>query len=75
MEILTDRNPQRRRALTFYVRRLGWTYLEKPMSGAEESRVIETGRWDDLSASVRHDVTATYLLAGWLGVIRAEEVS
>lgn len=68
-ELLSDRNPQRRRPLGFYVRRLGWQDLVKPLSGAEEARVPETGRWDELAASLRHDVTATHRLAVWLGVI------
>lgn len=69
-EILSDRNPQRRRSLQFYAKRLGWTDLVKPLSGAEEARVLETGRWEELAASLRHDVTATYRLACWLGVIQ-----
>lgn len=68
-DLLSDRDPSRRRPLGFYVRRLGWTDLVKPLSGEEESRVIETGRWDDLAASVRHDVVAIHRLAQWLGVI------
>lgn len=71
-ELLSDRNPQRRRPLSFYVRRLGWTdLLEKPMAGADEARVFETGEWDKLAASVRRDVMATYRLAQWCGVVPA----
>lgn len=65
---LTDRDPSRSRPLGFYVRRLGWTDLVKPLEGAEESRVHETGRWDELARSVTHDVTATARLAEWLGL-------
>lgn len=68
-EVLSDRNPQRRRSLQFYAKRLGWTDLTKILSGAEEAQVPVTGRWDDLEASIRHDVTATYRLAAWCGVI------
>lgn len=68
-ELLSDRNPQRRRPLGFYVKRLGWTDLSKPLSGSEESRVHETGQWTDLADSICHDVTATARLAVWLGVI------
>lgn len=68
-ELLSDRNPQRRRPLGFYVKRLSWTDLHKPLSGAEEAQVPVTGRWDELAESLRHDVTATYRLAKWLGVI------
>lgn len=67
---LTDRDPTRRRSLSFYVRRLGWTDLTKPLSGAEESRVHETGDWDGLMASVAHDLEATRRLAKWLGIVR-----
>lgn len=71
-ELLSDRNPQRRRSLLFYAKRLGWTDISKPLSGAEEARVPETGQWDELAASLRHDVTATYRLACWLGVIQPQ---
>lgn len=73
-ELLSDRNPQRRRSLGFYVKRMGWTDLTKILSGAEESQVPQTGRWDDLEASIRHDVTATYRLAQWCGVIAPDMV-
>lgn len=69
-EVLSDRTPSRKRALGFYVKRLGWSDLVKPLSGAEEAQVPTTGKWDDLAASLRHDVTATYRLACWLGVIQ-----
>ncbi len=68
-ELLSDRNQQRRRSLQFYVKRMGWSDLTKILSGAEEAQVPTSGRWDDLEASIRHDVTATYRLAKWCGVI------
>jgi len=69
-ELLSDRNPQRRRSLDFYTKRMGWADLNpKPMSGADEAQVPITGRWDELAASIRRDVTATYRLACWLDVI------
>lgn len=68
-ELLADRNPQRRRPLGFYVKRLGWTDLHKPLSGADEARVFETGKWDELRESVYHDVAAVRRLAGWLGLV------
>jgi len=74
-ELLSDRNPSRRRSLQFYVKRLGWDDLVKPLSGAEEARVPETGRWDDLAASLQHDVTATYRLACWLGLLAPARVA
>jgi len=70
-EILTSRGQLPSHSLGFYVKRLGWTDLAKPLTGAEEARVPETGRWDDLAASVRHDIEATQRLASWLGVIDA----
>lgn len=57
------------KSLGFYVRRLGWTDLEKPLSGAEEARVHETGEWEKLRASLRHDVTATARLGRWMGLL------
>jgi predicted PolB exonuclease-like 3'-5' exonuclease len=72
-EVLSDRNPQRRRSLQFYARRLGWVDLTKTLQGAEEARVHETGKWTELKASIEHDVIATYRLAGWLGVIHVEQ--
>lgn len=72
LEILSDRNPQRRRSLQFYAKRLGWTDLAKTLQGAEEARVPVTGLWAELEASIRHDVTATARLAAWLGVVTME---
>jgi len=56
-------------ALSWYVRRLGWTDLVKPLTGAEESQVPQSGRWEELKASILHDVTATHRLAGWAGLL------
>ncbi len=56
-------------SLGFYARRLGWTDLVKPLSGADESSVLETQDWAGLEASLRHDVTATARLARWMGII------
>jgi len=70
-ELLSDRNPPRRRSLGFYVKRLGWTDLSKPLSGADEARVFETGEWAALADSVYHDVAAARRLAAWLGVVAA----
>ncbi len=73
MEILSDRNPQRRRSLQFYCKRLGWSDLSKTLQGADEARVPQTGLWAELEASIRHDVTATYRLACWLQLITPVE--
>lgn len=67
LQELTDRDPSRSRPLSFYVRRLGWTDLSKPLTGAAESMVPETGAWGMLAASVEHDLIASYRLAQWLG--------
>lgn len=62
---LSLRDPQRRRSLQFYARRLGWTDIQKPLSGESESRVLQTQDWTGLRASLLHDVTATHRLAKW----------
>mgnify|MGYP003578617727 CR=1 FL=1 len=72
-EMLSDREWKRRRPLSFYVRRLGWTDLRKPLSGEEEARVLETGRWAELEASLHHDITALYRLTQWLGIWKPEQ--
>lgn len=69
-EVLSDRNPQRRRSLQFYAKRLGWTDIHKTLSGAEEAQVPTSGKWEDLEASLRHDVMATHRLAQWWGAIK-----
>lgn len=70
LALLSDRDPSRRRSLTFYCRRLGWLDLiDKPLSGADEAQVLETGAWDQLAASVRRDVMAVYRLAQWWGAL------
>ena len=70
MAELSDRNPERRRSLKFYVKRLGWTDLVKPLEGAAEVQVHTSGDWAGLEASVIHDITATLRLAQWWGVWR-----
>jgi hypothetical protein len=71
-DVLTHRGALTGKSLGFYVRRLGWSDLSKPLSGAEEAQVPVTGKWEELAASLRHDVTATYRLACWLGVIQPQ---
>lgn len=66
--VLTNNGALQAKSLGFYVRRLGWTDLTKALSGAEEARVLETGRWDELASSVRHDLIAAYRLAQWLAI-------
>jgi hypothetical protein len=60
-------------SLSFYCKRLGWTDLQKPLSGSDEARVPQTGQWDELAASVRHDVEALRRLARWMYVTPAAE--
>lgn len=72
-DVLSHRGVTARKSLLWYVKRLGWTDLVKPLSGAEEAQVPQTGRWDDLRLSVRHDVEATYRLSKWLGIIPSED--
>lgn len=70
MDILSGGDRNRVRSLDFYCRRLAWDdLLPKPLSGADEARVFETGRWDDLRESVKRDVTAIHRLAQWAGII------
>jgi hypothetical protein len=73
-EILTMRGLMQAHSLGFYVKRLGWTDLVKPLSGQEEARVPVTGQWAELKASVVHDLNATARLASWLGVIAKAKV-
>jgi hypothetical protein len=74
-ELLSDRNPQRRRSLDFYVKRMGWDDLmPKPLSGAEEAQVPISQRWDELAASLKRDVEAIYRLAVWCQVIEPVKV-
>ncbi len=66
---LSGGDPGRRRSLSFYVKRLGWTDLTKTLSGAEEAQAPAKGQWLELAESVRHDLVATYRLAQWMRVI------
>jgi leucyl-tRNA synthetase len=68
MALLSLHDPSRRRSLGFYARRLGMG-LSKPLSGAEEAQVPVSGRWQELEASLRHDVEALHKLAVWAGVL------
>lgn len=70
---LSDRDPSRMRPLGFYVKRLGWTDLTKPLDGASEAQVFQTGDWDGLTASLRHDIEATRRLAMWTGALPAHD--
>lgn len=66
LSTLSEHDPQRRRSLSFYCRRLGWTDLiDKPLDGREESQVLVSGDWEGLRASLRRDVLAIQRLAEW----------
>ena len=68
MDVLAYGDRRRHKSLDAHVRRHGWD-LPKTLSGAEEARIFEHGRWDDLAASVRRDVEATARLAKWCKII------
>ena len=70
-ERLTHHGLSSAHGLSWYVKRFGWTDLHKPLTGAEEARAPQEGRWDELCASVRHDVIATARLAEKLRVLPA----
>ncbi len=61
-------------SLTWYAKRLGWTDLVKPLTGAQEATALKDGKIEELRASVAHDVIATYRLAQWLRVIAPSPV-
>ncbi len=56
-------------SLTWYVKRFGWTDLVKPLSGAEEATAAAEGRWDELAASVEHDLKACERIAQKMGLL------
>lgn len=56
-------------SLVWYAKRFGWTDLEKPLSGAEEALAALEGRWDEVRASVRHDVLCIARLASRMGIV------
>ncbi len=57
-------------SLTWYAKRFGWVDLSKPLSGAEEAQAPSKGQWDELRASVQHDVMACERLAVKMGILR-----
>lgn len=68
-DVLTNHGSLTAHSLKFYASRFQWLDVEKPSSGAEESRVFSTGNWKDLETSLRHDVTITKRLAEKLGYL------
>lgn len=66
---LTCRGAVSAHSLTWYAKRFGWTDLVKPLSAAEEAMAVSRGQWDELEASVRHDVMAVERLARTLHLI------
>lgn len=69
LDKLTDNGVGTMHSLQFYCRRFGWTDLCKSLTGAEESRVFESGKWDELEQSLRHDVLAMARLAQKLKLV------
>jgi DNA polymerase elongation subunit (family B) len=67
---LINRGLSSAHSLSWYRKRFGWTDIpEKPLRGAEEAKAPALGKWDELIASVRHDVQVTARLAERLRVI------
>lgn len=66
-ELISHRGQSSARSLGFYVRRLGMDNIEKPLSGAEEAQIFRHERWNDLGASLDHDVEAVRRLHLWWG--------
>lgn len=67
--MMTNHGQLKGHSLSWWVKRHRWTDLTKPLSGAEEAQVPITGKWGELRSSLVHDVTATFRLAQWCGVI------
>ena len=57
-------------SLTWYAKRLGWTDLVKPLSGAEEATAAQEGKWAELEQAVLHDLHATQRLGAWMGLLK-----
>lgn len=70
-DILSHHGVTKAHSLTWYAKRFGWTDIAKPLSGAEEATAARDGRWDELKASVEHDVIACARLAARLKRIPA----
>jgi DNA polymerase elongation subunit (family B) len=61
-DVLSDKGTGTAHSLQFYVKRFGWTDLSKPLEGAAEAQVFQTGQWAELALSLSHDVLASYRL-------------
>jgi predicted PolB exonuclease-like 3'-5' exonuclease len=68
-ERLTHFGKSTAHSLTWYARRFGWKDLAKPLDGAAEAMAPQRGQWDELVASNRHDLIATFRFAQRLGFI------
>lgn len=69
---LTLKGAVKAHSLRWYMRRLSWTDLLEADPFKDSSEVgaaVAAGRWDDVAAHCRVDVTATLRLAKWMGVI------
>jgi hypothetical protein len=71
-DVLTCKGLTSAHALGWYRKRFGWIDIaEKPLTGEQEALAPQQGLWDELIASVRHDVAVTARLAERLRVIPA----
>ncbi len=71
---LSDYGKRPYRSLAFYCRRLGWSDIVKPLTGAQEATALADGQLEALKASVAADVEATKRLAVWMGVLQPSTV-
>lgn len=69
LQKLSAGDREHRKSLGWYVRRMGWSDLQKSLTGAEEALVPQSGKWAELEQSLAHDVEAIYRLSQWLGVL------
>jgi len=67
--MLSGNDRKAQKPLGFFCRRLGWSDITKPLSGAQEALAPSLGQWEELRASVVHDLTATGRLGAWMGVL------
>ncbi len=66
-DVLSDKGTGTAHSLQFYVKRFSWDDLSKPLEGAAEAQVFQTGQWDELALSLSHDVLASYRLFEKIG--------
>lgn len=62
------------KSLKFYAKRFGFTTLDK-VDGAEISKLVAEGKWDDVEAHCLSDIGLTHMLANRLGKLKLAEVA